>query len=75
MGACVLWYLELIIELLAMVKYNNYTDLINIYVPVKSLSLKWILNKDKHQTMMKAICETQDHYPNQVLFQTENEPN
>lgn len=25
--------------------------------------------------MMKTICETQDHYPKQVLFQTEDEPN
>lgn len=57
-----------------MANYNNYTDLLNIYVPVKSLSLEWILNKEKNQMMMTTVCETQGHYPTHALFQTGNEP-
>ena len=44
-------------------------------MPVKSSSLKWILNKEEHQTVVKPIYETQGHYPNYVLSQTDNESN
>lgn len=51
---------------MAIAKYINY---------MKSLSLKWILKKEERRAMMKTIYKTEDHYPNQVLSQTENKPN